>query len=144
MRLRLKEMMEARREDSLYVTIDRNVVSTSSIGSTYRSAIFGMTTIGDLKAARRTFDIILSGTIPVIACDLCVLPFESLLNWDEFALFYSQSQFDDASFNIVDELKCAFYSHSFFLCPRGSFTCLSPAVIELFKEPHSIPSKLSN
>jgi hypothetical protein len=57
----------------------------------YRASVFGVSPEGDSESARRTFRLIEAGVIPVIVCDYCIMPFEDILNWRDFAVFMNSS-----------------------------------------------------
>lgn len=45
---------------------------------------------GDSISSRRLFSLLHAGTIPVIICDLCMLPYQDVLDYSKFAVFLSE------------------------------------------------------
>ncbi len=93
------------REDCVFVGISDRAFVPDHLPQLLARAVFGPSTVGDLKMARRTFNLIQLGVIPVIICDYCVLPYESMLNWNKFAYFIKESKFNEEGYNFLDELK---------------------------------------
>ncbi|KAH9584104.1 Exostosin [Trypanosoma melophagium] len=52
-----------------------------------RRSVFCGHAAGDALSSRRPTSAVLAGCIPVIICDLCIMPFESIIDYRKFAVF---------------------------------------------------------
>lgn len=82
---------------------DRSVIPTD-MPAILSSSVFGPCTIGDFNMARRQYNLIQMGVIPVMICDYCIMPFESMLDWSTFAVFIPERVFASPTFNLTEFL----------------------------------------
>lgn len=60
---------------------------------------------GDSYSSRRLFSLLFAGTIPVIICDYCMLPYQDMLDYSKFAIFLPESEvLDNPDYDIFDVL----------------------------------------
>ena len=66
---------------------------------------------GDSYSSRRLFSLLFAGTIPVLICDLCMLPYQDILDYTKFVLFLPEERLlrsdddTDMKFDIFDVLE---------------------------------------
>eukprot|EP01033_Poteriospumella_lacustris_P011862 gene11862-8457_t len=77
-------------KDAVWISVSRSDAAPDT-EKLYRASVFGFSPEGDSESARRTFSLIEAGVIPVIVCDYCIMPFEDILNWRDFAVFMNSS-----------------------------------------------------
>eukprot|EP01064_Diplonema_japonicum_P016415 TRINITY_DN24430_c0_g1_i1.p1 TRINITY_DN24430_c0_g1~~TRINITY_DN24430_c0_g1_i1.p1 ORF type:complete len:503 (+),score=78.38 TRINITY_DN24430_c0_g1_i1:42-1511(+) len=93
----------------VYQDFGSHVVDTKRLGvpvdypEMFKRSVFCVHAAGDGLSSRRPTSAVLSGCIPVLVCDLCVYPFEGLLNYTAFAVFMPEE--DVISGRMVDILK---------------------------------------
>lgn len=68
-------------------------------------SVFCLCPRGDTPATRRIFHAIRNLCIPVIIADNIELPFESFLDYSEFAVFISQRQYLSPRFHLMEHLR---------------------------------------
>lgn len=60
---------------------------------------------GDSYSSRRLFSLLFAGTIPVIICDYCMLPYQDMIDYSKFAIFLPESEvLDNPEYDIFDVL----------------------------------------
>lgn len=60
---------------------------------------------GDSYSSRRLFSLLFAGTIPVIICDFCMLPYQDMLDYSKFVVFLPESEvLDNPDYDIFDVL----------------------------------------
>ncbi|KAI8816572.1 exostosin family-domain-containing protein [Fimicolochytrium jonesii] len=93
----------ARHNDTLAVLMtERRKIS--DVPAVNDRGVFGPSTAGDIRTARRSFSLLMGGTIPVMICDLCILPYEDFVDWESVAIFIPESKIFEPGYNFVDEL----------------------------------------
>lgn len=84
------ESYSRKHKDAVWISVSRSDANPD-IEKLYRTSVFGFSPEGDTESARRTFSLIEAGVIPVIVCDYCIMPYEDILNWRDFAVFMNSS-----------------------------------------------------
>eukprot|EP01059_Diplonema_ambulator_P022644 TRINITY_DN37978_c0_g1_i1.p1 TRINITY_DN37978_c0_g1~~TRINITY_DN37978_c0_g1_i1.p1 ORF type:complete len:488 (+),score=50.91 TRINITY_DN37978_c0_g1_i1:158-1621(+) len=93
----------------LYQDFGSHVVDTKRLGvpveypEMFKRSVFCVHAAGDGLSSRRPTSAVLSGCIPVLVCDLCIYPFENLLNYSSFAVFMPEDNVINGQ--MVDMLK---------------------------------------
>lgn len=59
---------------------------------------------GDSLSSRRLFSLLFAGTIPVIICDECMLPFQALLDYSKFTISLPQQVILDGHLDMFEVL----------------------------------------
>eukprot|EP01060_Flectonema_neradi_P018399 TRINITY_DN25229_c0_g1_i1.p1 TRINITY_DN25229_c0_g1~~TRINITY_DN25229_c0_g1_i1.p1 ORF type:complete len:495 (+),score=31.32 TRINITY_DN25229_c0_g1_i1:37-1521(+) len=81
---------------TLYLDFASDVVDTKRLGvpvsypEWFKKSVFCVHAAGDGLSGRRPTTAILAGCIPVMVCDLCLYPYENLLDYSEFAIFVNE------------------------------------------------------
>ena len=105
-RTRAKVLMDKRNDThgdcSFHLLDDR--WNLEGISALTLKAKFGFVFRGDTLSSRRPFSLMFAGVIPVIVCDMCVLPFEHIINYDEFCIFITEEMFQDENSDPISVL----------------------------------------
>ena len=79
-------------EDAMFVNIARSKLDLDQIMPLTMRGVFGISPTGDSHSARRTYTLINCGTIPVLLCDYCELPWEWHFRYEEFMVFIPEAE----------------------------------------------------
>ena len=87
--------------DCLFEDFATNVIDTARLrvplkyARTMKQSIFCGHAAGDSLSSRRPTSAILAGCIPVLICDLCLYPWENMIDYRQFAVFLSEADIMD-------------------------------------------------
>eukprot|EP00966_Prymnesium_polylepis_P027465 634961-Prymnesium_polylepis.1 len=91
MDLNMAAIDKTRDESSTHSTYSDDFSVASGVQG-MRNSTFCLVPRGDSPTSRRLYDAIQAGCIPVVVASKLQLPFESELDWRQFALFYSDEE----------------------------------------------------